>query len=602
MNDKKRTFLKSKGSNATPWVVKPLTPEEVYTDRAEFLKYFYQTALKAATRRTMSTVLLGQRRMGKTEIFKRVVNRLFFQQDPRDPHAVVPVYYSFPDKQMDERGFAKEYLENLMRYYVGFYTAQPELVTGAPRDDELLHLIEQSRALYPFTRMLDLLLSKYNTVVSGTHFPSQVALWTPRRISDIDDSTIVVFLDEFQNTRLPQYDFDVVGWMQEAVESPTCPHFVTGSAMSILAREIIGRGALFGRFRSQSIEALSGYYAAELALKAAAHYSVQVTEVMAPVVAERCGGNPFYITAVVQQAAEQEKPIANEETLNELLAVDISSGFIWGELHDQVSRWIERLNEYGITKWILYLSALEEGDRLDIERIQRELEEREGTRVPLDTIRDVLVKLSRGDLLEYLELGGWFRKVKDPILLEFLKVWGRIEVEGQNQEWVTNKLVDRYQKLKRQVDEYKGYLAEVFMAQVLWEAQRQELPGRLFNSETDIQMPHQFFFIRRRMRLGAGEGREIDVIGAAGSEVWVCQSKWWVEDLVGVKALEGLVRQGEIVREDMDPLTLQLWLFADSGLTPEAEDYAAERGILWSARPEFDELLARVGLRPLPQL
>jgi AAA+ ATPase superfamily predicted ATPase len=43
----------------------------------------------------MSTVLLGQRRMGKTEIFKRVVNRLFFEQDYQDPKAVVPVYYSF---------------------------------------------------------------------------------------------------------------------------------------------------------------------------------------------------------------------------------------------------------------------------------------------------------------------------------------------------------------------------------------------------------------------------------------------------------------------------------------------------------------------------
>jgi hypothetical protein len=33
----------------------------------------------------MSTVLFGQRRMGKTEIFKRIVNRLFFEQDHRDP-------------------------------------------------------------------------------------------------------------------------------------------------------------------------------------------------------------------------------------------------------------------------------------------------------------------------------------------------------------------------------------------------------------------------------------------------------------------------------------------------------------------------------------
>ena len=71
---------------AAPWVIKPLVPDEVYTDRTEFLEYFYETALKAATRRTMSTVLLGRRRMGKTEIFRRVVNRLFFRaRPPRSP-------------------------------------------------------------------------------------------------------------------------------------------------------------------------------------------------------------------------------------------------------------------------------------------------------------------------------------------------------------------------------------------------------------------------------------------------------------------------------------------------------------------------------------
>ncbi|MBV7338144.1 hypothetical protein KFU94_59950 [Chloroflexi bacterium TSY] len=108
-----------------PWVTKPLVPDEVYTDRAEFLDYFYNAALNAAARRTMSTVLLGQRRMGKTEIFRRVVNRLFFEQDPHDPKAVVPVYYLFPNEQPDRLSFAIDYLENFMRYYVGFYTQQP---------------------------------------------------------------------------------------------------------------------------------------------------------------------------------------------------------------------------------------------------------------------------------------------------------------------------------------------------------------------------------------------------------------------------------------------------------------------------------------------
>ncbi len=67
--------MKSKNNN---WIVETIVPEEVYTDRENFLEYFYNAAIDAATRRTTSTVLPGQRRMGKTEIFKRVVNRLFF--------------------------------------------------------------------------------------------------------------------------------------------------------------------------------------------------------------------------------------------------------------------------------------------------------------------------------------------------------------------------------------------------------------------------------------------------------------------------------------------------------------------------------------------
>ncbi|MEZ4729021.1 MAG: hypothetical protein R3E79_17950 [Caldilineaceae bacterium] len=43
--------------DTTPWVIKPLVPEEIYTDHPEFLDFFYPEALKAATRRTIVTVL-----------------------------------------------------------------------------------------------------------------------------------------------------------------------------------------------------------------------------------------------------------------------------------------------------------------------------------------------------------------------------------------------------------------------------------------------------------------------------------------------------------------------------------------------------------------
>ena len=592
-----------------PWVVKPLVPESVYTDREELLDYFYQSALKAAHRRSRSTVMLGQRRMGKTEIFKRVVNRLFFSQDPRDPHAVVPVYYSFPDMEIDKKDFAIQYLENFIRYYIGFYTGRPELITGRPDGERLLSLVRASKSKYPFTRTFDLILDWHESIVRGDSvLPQLTAVEIPRRVSDIDDSTIVMFLDEFQNTRMPQYRFDISGAMQEAVESPTCPHFVTGSAMSILAREIIGRGALFGRFDKETIEPLTDYWGAELALRVARYEGAQVPELMGPVVSERCGGNPFYITAVVRQAAKQSQPIADESDLSQLLAVDISSGFIWGELLDQINRWIERINEHGITKWVLYLSALDENTepgekgQLNVEKIREEVSRREGTDVSLDEVREVLVRLSRGDLIDYMELGGWFRRVKDPILLEFLRVWGRVTVEGQSHKTVESELIKKYELLGRRIHEYKGYLAEVHIGQVLWNAQRKTLPGRFFNQPEDIQMPPMFFYIEHRHRLGSGKGKEIDVLGAAGGEEWICQSKWTEGRKAGVAVVRALHAQGELVQEEREPIRLRLWLFSHDGLTDAAKAFADQHGIFWSDRADLDALLEYVGLRKLPDL
>ncbi len=582
------------------WAIKTLVPEEVYTDRAFFLDYFYNAALKARTRRTMSTVLLGQRRMGKTEIFKRVVNRLFFEQDHLDPQAVVPVYYSFQDHVTDRWDFAAKYVENFLRWYAAFRLRDSNLLSASNcESDNLIEIIQSNvKMSQTFKSTLKLLsgILKKNVII-----PEEWALCQPRRVSDRDDSTIVVFLDEFQNTRLPQYDFDVVGYMQEAVESPTCPHFVTGSAMSILAREILGRGSLFGRFRSKPIEPLTGYFGTELTQKSAQYYKTEVSQEMAPIVAARCGGNPFYINAVVQQAAEQEKAILNEESLNTILSVDLSSGFIWNELSDQVNRWIERFNEYKITKWILYLSAVQDGDRIDLSRIQQQLLEKEGKQVSLEQIREVLIKLSRGDLIDYKELGGWFRKVNDPILLEFLKVWGKIEVEGINSGDVQDELQQQYQTLQKRVRDLKGYLAEVYMAQILLNAQRQNLPGQYLHTDNDVFIP-DFNYVRLRERLGPGKGAEIDVHAAAGIEQWVAESKWQLGRKVGLSEIQKLLDKASMVIRNRETDFVRVWFFSYDGFTNEAEDFMQEQGIFWSTRADLDHLLDYVKLRCLPTL
>ena len=587
--------------------IKTLVPEPVYTDRQEFIDYYYNYALEAIQRRAMSSVLLGQRRMGKTEIFKRVVNRLFFEQDHTDQQAVVPVYFSFRDSAPDRWEFALDYVENFLRWHAAFRWRNPLLLTKSGAS--VGELIERVKTAPWMTQGFAGVLKVIQGIKARTiNIPEEVALILPREVSDWDDCTIVMFLDEFQNTRLPHYDFDIVGLMQEAVESPTCPHFVTGSAMSILAKEILGRGALFGRFDSDPIEPLTEYWGSELARRSASYYNAKLDKLTAPVVSNRCGGNPFYITAVIRQAAKQRKSIKNEETLNKLLAVDLSSGFIWAELNDQVTRWIERINEHGVTKWVLYLTALEESDRIEPEQIQKQLAEKEGPHLDLAKIQDILVHLARGDLLEYIPLGSQFRKTDDPILLDFLKAWGKFEVEGHRHNKVVIDTVKQYDTLKRKINDQKGYLAEVYIAQILWNGQRKTFPAHYFHSEHDIKLPDMFLDVRCRMRLEASAENEIDVYASDGREIWLCESKYWETQKVGSDVVRFMLELAEKLKdyegreyfETERPLKLHLWLFAHNGVTPQAETLLREHNIYWSERDDLDELIRITGLRPLP--
>ncbi|KPA17918.1 ATPase domain protein, prokaryote domain protein, partial [Candidatus Magnetomorum sp. HK-1] len=554
--------------NKKQFVIKTLVPDEIYTDRKEFLDLFYDEALKAATRRSMSIVLLGQRRMGKTEIFKRVVNKLFFEQDHKDINSVIPVYYKFPDNVSDPWKFAIEYVENFVRWYAAFRLGDPGLIEREMDIHDLLNYIRKNITVTEgFLQALNIIEIFMN---KGVINPERRAVYIPRLVSDRDDITIIMFLDEIQNIHLPQHDFRIVGYMQDAVESLTCPHFVTGSAMSIL-HEILGKGTLHGRFDAESIKPFTDFYGAELVGKSSKYYDTEIPEIMRPIISEKCGGNPFYINAVVRRAARLNEPLKNEEAINRILAIDLSSGFIYQELRDQVIKWIERLNNNNITKWILYLASLEEEERIDPKRIQKELKKQEGKDVEIEKINEVMIKLSQGDLIEYKGYEDWFTNVNDPILQDFLKAWGKVEVAGKKQTYVVEEIILKYESLTKKYKNYQGYLAEVFMIQILWNNQNKIVDGKYFNYPKTIKMPN-FIYIEQRTRLGSGSGKEIDIFASSGPDVWIGESKW-MKNSVGKNVIENLIQQGCLVKERRgDNLRdLKLWLFASSGVTENAK-------------------------------
>ncbi len=82
---------------------------------------------------------------------------------------------------------------------------------------------------------------------------------------------------------------------------------------------------------------------------------------------------------------------------------------------------------------------------------------------------------------------------------------------------VVKDTIKKYGRLKRQVIDRKGFMAEMYLSQILWNGQRKTFPGKYFHSETDVEMPDSFVDIRHRLRLGA----------STGTEVWLCESIYY---------------------------------------------------------------------------
>jgi len=145
-------------------------------------------------------------------------------------------------------------------------------------------------------------------------------------------------------------------------------------------------------------------------------------------------------------------------------------------------------------------------------------------------------------------------------------------------------------------------MAEVYLIQILWNAQKKTLPGKYFHVEEDIEVPHRFFYIDQRSKLGEHEGLEVDIYAGAGKEIWIAESKWWTDRKIGVKVVRHLLAQAEEVRrrEEKTLQTLRVWLFAYHGVSKNARALMREHGVLWSTRDDLNALLEIVNLRKLP--
>lgn len=596
------------------WVIKPTCPDEIFTNREDVLDFLWGKVIDTSRLRTISTAFIGLRRFGKSELFRRIFNKAYLEQD-----RVVPIYYNFQGKILVSSQFTPDYFFNFLRQYFGFLRKDRDITTGKSisgnptayflelakeeKDEGALEVIERYMAAESRGDEDEML---------------EMAIKGPKLVTDYNENFIIVFLDEFQDVlkirRRDGIDPNAVGRYQEAVEVMNCPHVITGSALTLILKDILSRGALYGRFEIEYIRGLNPYFARDLVKKWARHYDVETTEEMTAEIALRTAGNPFYIRAIVSMAKELGLPLKTIEGTNSSLASDLIKGAIYSELSQQIRKFIQETNKFGLGKTLIYYVARdfdEEKGFLDLDDMEI-IAKRAGS--TLEEVRDMCYDLARADLIDEYEERERYGKVKDPILNEFLKEYTKMDKEKKPQDLVLSEKLAEYEsrieELKKQLSSkegilsnYKGKTVEVYIRYLMTRWNNEEIDGWYFGRAEKVLLPKFIWIDSQSLKAAGTPSYEFDMIGVRARRGWIGESKYWEGKRIGVEQIKDFADKCEkVARAALNLKEMKIWYFSKDGFTEEAREYMQEQGILYSDEDSLNELLLYFGLERLPQM
>ena len=582
-------------------------PADEFTDREEIIGTLVERATNTPRDMTLSASIVGQRRLGKTAVMEQVYNRLFWEQDK-----VVPIYFNFEAKPTTSTEFAWAYFTNFLKQYVAFRLKDDELARLDDSDVEVNNLVVLAETLSgdPIARFAGGMQRLLSSPTALLHDKLERTIYLPRRVMEYNrarwkpETPIFVMLDEFQNILLINYSDGkparMTGLYQWAVEGRQCPHFVTGSAVRLINQEVLGTGALFGRFRYIEFPPMENVYGLELVEKLAFKYGLTIPEPVAGYIVTRCGGNPFYIRCVVMQATEQRyEKVENEQTVNDLIAHEITHGQIWRDWGSQLQRYFEQINSYTIAKHILFHAARYENERILPEEIAAEVER------PVDEVVRVLRQLAFAEMID-ARGGPIFFNLKDPLLRDFIETQYELDVEGAPLAKVLEDLAREYKKLKGKHADLVGALVEARIEALLNRFDGRTVPGRLFHTEGEVKLPRFHAAADTKVKPPGEREYQIDLQGRWHTEkldlwAWVVEIKHWKKrvaaDVVGkfVAAYTALAQETKL--DGVVP-----WLVNKGGFTKGAIEMMKQHSIYYSGAAEINELLRAFGIeRLLPE-
>ena len=206
-------------------------PTDEFTDREEVINVLVKRAINTPRDITLSTAIVGQRRLGKTSVMEHTYNRLFWEQDD-----VVPIYFTFALNTTSDE-FAEVYFANFLQQYVAFRLKDEQLARQVSEVVDLdgLLVLTESLSGDPIAHFAKRTLRLLRSPTASLHHKLEAVIYLPRQVMEynrgrfLPETPIFVMLDEFQDVLRINYsdgkpqDAQEVGLFQWAVEGRKCP-------------------------------------------------------------------------------------------------------------------------------------------------------------------------------------------------------------------------------------------------------------------------------------------------------------------------------------------------------------------------------------------
>lgn len=386
-------------------------------DRKNDIDNIYKLAIETSNDTTHSIYLYGKRKVGKTEVLKRVYNRLFWEQDK-----IIPFYYCFYKDFSDIHEFAKDYLLEFAKQYLGFIKKQPSIIRKNTSLYKILRYLKDED--YPGLKEL---IGNYQDHKGNNDYIGALrnSIAAPYAISVEGNERVFVILDDFHRTKYiksGELKCNILEEFSKVLNDRLSPHLITGFSKKML-KEILCDEIIIGKTDIMTLRDYEKNEVYKLFENICTLYKVKFLKENVYLMANQLSLNPFYLKCYIRSAKRFGIDICTLKNFQKLYMQEISSGNIGFYLCSILNTFLKEEDKPLAVK-ILKVCAEAPKEGVSAGFIADVIHSD-----PEETSK-VLLSLQEGDLVE--NDYGRAKGITDPVLRDFIFFTYFTMVEGQS--------------------------------------------------------------------------------------------------------------------------------------------------------------------------